>query len=79
VGGDGAGLGALGTLRIKFQGGEPTLRKDFRQLCATAQQSGIRTAVVTNGLRADGAGAYEGRVFSVELIARTMTTRSRLR
>jgi MoaA/NifB/PqqE/SkfB family radical SAM enzyme len=45
------GLGALGTLRIKFQGGEPTLRKDFRQLCATAQQTGIRTAVVTNGLQ----------------------------
>ena len=43
------GLAALGTLRIKFQGGEPTLRKDFRHLCATAQQTGIRTAVVTNG------------------------------
>lgn len=46
-----AGLGRLGTLRIKFQGGEPTLRHDFRQLCATAQQAGIRTAVVTNGLQ----------------------------
>lgn len=45
------GLGALGTLRIKFQGGEPTLRKDFRQLCAAAQEIGIRTAVVTNGLQ----------------------------
>ena len=43
------GLAALGTLRIKFQGGEPTLRKDFRHLCATAKQTGIRTAVVTNG------------------------------
>ncbi|MGH7790335.1 MAG: radical SAM protein [Candidatus Binatia bacterium] len=44
------GLAAVGTLRIKFQGGEPTMRKDFRQLSATAQQAGIRTAVVTNGL-----------------------------
>jgi MoaA/NifB/PqqE/SkfB family radical SAM enzyme len=43
------GLAALGTLRIKFQGGEPTLRGDFRELCAEAQAAGIRTAVVTNG------------------------------
>jgi MoaA/NifB/PqqE/SkfB family radical SAM enzyme len=43
------GLAALGTLRIKFQGGEPTLRPDFRELCAVSQQAGILTAVVTNG------------------------------
>jgi MoaA/NifB/PqqE/SkfB family radical SAM enzyme len=43
------GLAALGTLRIKFQGGEPTLRPDFRELCAEAQAAGILTAVVTNG------------------------------
>lgn len=43
------GLAALGTLRIKFQGGEPTLRPDFRELCAVSQQGGILTAVVTNG------------------------------
>ena len=27
------GLGRLGTMRIKFQGGEPTLRTDFSELC----------------------------------------------
>ncbi|MEO8601172.1 MAG: radical SAM protein [bacterium] len=42
-------LGELGTLRIKWQGGEPTLRKDFDTLCAAAQQAGILCAVVTNG------------------------------
>lgn len=45
------GLGALGTLRIKFQGGEPTLRTDFRALCTAARAAGILSAVVTNGLR----------------------------
>ena len=45
------GLGALGTMRIKFQGGEPTLRKDFPELCAAARGAGILAAVVTNGLR----------------------------
>ena len=45
------GLGALGTMRIKYQGGEPTLRHDFDTLCATAQAAGILTAVVTNGLQ----------------------------
>lgn len=44
-------LGELGTMRIKFQGGEPTLRPDFRALCAVAQEAGILTAVVTNGLQ----------------------------
>jgi MoaA/NifB/PqqE/SkfB family radical SAM enzyme len=44
------GLAALGTMRIKFQGGEPTLRRDFRALCAAARAAGIVTAVVTNGL-----------------------------
>jgi MoaA/NifB/PqqE/SkfB family radical SAM enzyme len=43
-------LGKLGTLRIKFQGGEPTLRKDFRELCAEAKDAGIITATVTNGI-----------------------------
>lgn len=43
-------LGELGTLRIKFQGGEPTLRADFRELCAEAQQAGIIAAVTTNGM-----------------------------
>ena len=45
------GLAALGTMRIKFQGGEPTLRADFRDLCAAAQAQGILTAVVSNGLQ----------------------------
>ena len=43
------GLAALGTLRIKFQGGEPTLRRDFRALCAESQAAGILTAVISNG------------------------------
>lgn len=43
-------LGALGTLRIKWQGGEPTLRKDFTELCAATQHAGILTAVITNGI-----------------------------
>ncbi len=42
-------LAALGTLRLKWQGGEPTLRKDFRTLCAAVRAAGIRCAVVTNG------------------------------
>lgn len=45
------GLGRLGTLRVKFQGGEPTLRGDFVELCATARDAGIRAAVVSNGQR----------------------------
>lgn len=43
-------FGELGTLRIKWQGGEPTIRKDFRQLCAETQEAGILCAVVTNGI-----------------------------
>lgn len=43
-------LGALGILRFKFQGGEPTLRKDFRELCREAQALGMITATVTNGI-----------------------------
>ena len=41
----------LGTYRIKYQGGEPTLRADFAQLCAATRRAGIRAAVVTNGWR----------------------------
>jgi MoaA/NifB/PqqE/SkfB family radical SAM enzyme len=43
------GLASLGTLRIKFQGGEPTLRRDFRALCAEARGAGMVTAVISNG------------------------------
>jgi MoaA/NifB/PqqE/SkfB family radical SAM enzyme len=42
-------LGHLGTIRIKFQGGEPTLRPDFRELCAEAQKMGMITAAVSHG------------------------------
>jgi len=42
-------LASLGTMRVKFQGGEPTLRNDFRVLCEASRRVGIRTAVITNG------------------------------
>jgi PqqA peptide cyclase len=42
-------LAGFGTYRIKYQGGEPTLRKDFGEICAAGQSAGIRTAVTTNG------------------------------
>ena len=45
------GLAALGTMRIKFQGGEPTLRPDFADLCHEAKRVGMTTAVITNGSR----------------------------
>jgi len=45
------GLARLGTQRVKFQGGEPTIRKDFAELCRVSRESGITTAVVTNGIR----------------------------
>src|ERR1700687_45392 len=44
------GLARVGTMRIKFQGGEPTLRRDFDDLCAETQRNGILAAVITNGL-----------------------------
>ena len=40
----------LGTLRFKLHGGEPTLRPDFRTLCAESRNAGMITAAVTNGL-----------------------------
>ncbi|OGD18927.1 MAG: hypothetical protein A2W03_13810 [Candidatus Aminicenantes bacterium RBG_16_63_16] len=43
-------LRKLGTLRLKFQGGEPTLRPDFRELCFEAKERGLRTATVSHGL-----------------------------
>ena len=43
------GLAALGASRIKFQGGEPTLRKDFRELCRVTQEAGVTSSVTTNG------------------------------
>lgn len=42
-------LTALGTMRIKFQGGEPTMRPDFRELCAEARSQGMVTAAISNG------------------------------
>lgn len=47
-------LGAVGTMRLKWQGGEPTLRRDFRTLCAAVRAAGILCAVVTNGVRVAG-------------------------
>lgn len=44
-------LAAAGTMRLKWQGGEPTLHKGFRPLCAAVRAAGIRCAVVTNGLK----------------------------
>jgi MoaA/NifB/PqqE/SkfB family radical SAM enzyme len=46
-----AGLARLGTLRIKYQGGEPTLYPGFRELCDASRAAGIRTAAITNGIR----------------------------
>lgn len=43
------GLAAFGTYRIKFQGGEPTIRKDFAEICRAAKRAGLVTAVTTNG------------------------------
>lgn len=43
-------LRSVGTMRIKWQGGEPTLRPDFSKLCAEVQAHGIVSAVVTNGI-----------------------------
>lgn len=42
-------LGSVGTMRLKWQGGEPTIRADFDRLCAGVQEAGILCAVVTNG------------------------------
>jgi MoaA/NifB/PqqE/SkfB family radical SAM enzyme len=41
---------AVGTMRIKFQGGEPTIRPDFSAICEAVQAHGIICAVVTNGI-----------------------------
>ena len=42
-------LPALGCLRVKFQGGEPTIHPDFRELSAATQAAGMIAAVVTHG------------------------------
>lgn len=39
----------MGTIRIKFQGGEPTMRPDFAELCWEARNAGMITSTVTNG------------------------------
>jgi MoaA/NifB/PqqE/SkfB family radical SAM enzyme len=43
-------LGTVGAVRIRFQGGEPTLRKDFPVLSAAVQEAGAVSGVTTNGL-----------------------------
>ena len=40
----------LGTVRVKFHGGEPLLRKDLGELIAEVKRLGMRAAMVTNGL-----------------------------
>jgi MoaA/NifB/PqqE/SkfB family radical SAM enzyme len=39
----------LGTVRVKFLGGEPLLRADIAELAAHVRGLGMRTAMVTNG------------------------------
>ncbi|HTI50170.1 MAG TPA: radical SAM protein [Planctomycetaceae bacterium] len=45
-----AEFAALGTVRIKFLGGEPLLRPDLGELVAETKRLGMRAAMVTNGL-----------------------------
>src|SRR5262245_53126205 len=75
------GLGALGTMRIKFQGGEPTLRHDFATLSWTAREAGIVTAVVTNGLqfvdRPELLDHLDEVVFSLDSVTPAHTDRMR--
>jgi MoaA/NifB/PqqE/SkfB family radical SAM enzyme len=40
----------LGTVRVKFLGGEPLLRPDVGELVAEVRRLGMRAAMVTNGL-----------------------------
>ncbi len=72
-----AHLGRVGTLRLKWQGGEPTLRKDFDTLCAAVQRAGIRCAVVTNGTQiAEDASLLDHLdevVFSLDSISPALT------
>ena len=44
-------LRRMGTLRIKFQGGEPTIKPDFPEICWEARNLGMITSTVTNGMR----------------------------
>jgi MoaA/NifB/PqqE/SkfB family radical SAM enzyme len=44
-------LRSMGTIRIKFQGGEPTLKPDFPEICWEAWHLGMITSTVTNGMR----------------------------
>lgn len=45
------GFAALGTIRFKLHGGEPTLREDFLHLTKEVRKAGMISAAVTNGLR----------------------------
>lgn len=48
------GLASLGMVRIKFQGGEPTMRPDFNEIAAAAKANGVTTATITNGMLVPG-------------------------
>lgn len=43
------GLRRLGTIRLKLQGGEPTLRPDFGELAALGRELGMIVALASNG------------------------------
>jgi MoaA/NifB/PqqE/SkfB family radical SAM enzyme len=44
-------LRRLGTMRLKIQGGEPTIKPDFLEICWEARNLGMITSTVTNGMR----------------------------
>jgi MoaA/NifB/PqqE/SkfB family radical SAM enzyme len=70
-------LGSVGTMRLKFQGGEPTLRRDFATLCDAVRAAGILCAVVTNGTKiAENPALLEHLdevVFSVDSVTPALT------
>jgi radical SAM protein with 4Fe4S-binding SPASM domain len=45
-----ADLAALGCECVTFSGGEPLLRRDWRELAAAVRAAGVRVELVTNGL-----------------------------
>lgn len=50
-------LAALGTTKVAFFGGEPTVRKDTPELVAHANSLGLHTSLDTAGIRVDAAYA----------------------
>jgi MoaA/NifB/PqqE/SkfB family radical SAM enzyme len=60
----------LGTVRVKFLGGEPLLRPDLGELVAHVRRLGMRSAMVTNGFmipeRLDVVRALDELVISID-------------